>query len=460
MTITLALTTFLILVSASFAKAVDAPIAMDTECSEFINSIEARYKYGWIQVAETPTSSDRISIFYFYKKTASLKNPVIFFNGGPGFTSHGMASSLEISKTKYSGGKNIDIDFIFMDQRGTGCSSRFPVGASPQTIEKLNWYGSAGIVNDAEELRKNLIGSRKWKVFGQSFGGHVVHRYIQMFPKSIVKAYAHGYSEGIADFDFSFARIASQHTIMQSYLKKFPEDRQRLLLLNQYLADASKCFITKDGQGNEVCGYEISSMLISYLGFRNNWEILRADLRHMVPDGEVSTDKVRRFVGNAAATFSIYHGLTPFNEEFFMTKDLALNILGVSDTDRSPMDYDKCIAVYERIQTVYNVKAADILLDECKAPVQFGYRDSIMPVLKAKNVQLVNSISILEIKAKLAETKIPFFLYSGSFDCMVPKELFQNEVKVLGKLVTYTNFPDSGHEGFMSEARVIHDLAN
>lgn len=53
MMLTLALTAFLILVSASFAKAVDAPIAIDTECSEFINSIEAKYKYGWIQVAET-----------------------------------------------------------------------------------------------------------------------------------------------------------------------------------------------------------------------------------------------------------------------------------------------------------------------------------------------------------------------------------------------------------------------
>lgn len=68
MMLTLALTAFLILVSASFAKAVDAPIAIDTECSEFINSIEARYKYGWIQVAETPTSSDRISIFYLFWK--------------------------------------------------------------------------------------------------------------------------------------------------------------------------------------------------------------------------------------------------------------------------------------------------------------------------------------------------------------------------------------------------------
>ncbi len=68
MMLTLALTAFLILVSASFAKAVDAPIAIDTECSEFINSIEARYKHGWIQVTETPTSSDRISIFYLFWK--------------------------------------------------------------------------------------------------------------------------------------------------------------------------------------------------------------------------------------------------------------------------------------------------------------------------------------------------------------------------------------------------------
>lgn len=63
-------------------------------------------------------------------------------------------------------------------------------------------------------------------------------------------------------------------------------------------------------------------------------------------------------------------------------------------------------------------------------------------------------------KLQLPATEFQFFIYSGSFDCMVPKDLFENKVKVLGKLVTYTNFPDSGHEGFMSEARVIRDLAN
>ena len=75
-------------------------------------------------------------------------------------------------------------------------------------------------------------------------------------------------------------------------------------------------------------------------------------------------------------------------------------------------------------------------------------------------MQLIDIITLQELKNNLSDSKIPFFLYSGSHDCMVPKDLFQNEVKTLGKLVTYYNFTESGHEGFMAEDRVIRDLAN
>ena len=70
------------------AAAGSPPAVLDQECIEFISSIESKYDYGWADVAETPSYSNSIKIFYYYKKTSNLKNPVIFFNGGPGFTSH------------------------------------------------------------------------------------------------------------------------------------------------------------------------------------------------------------------------------------------------------------------------------------------------------------------------------------------------------------------------------------
>ena len=187
--------------------AFDAPISINQECKQFVKSIEQTHNYGWLNVAETPANKNRISVFYFYSKTATLINSVLFFNGGPGLSFQNHFKSLEESKKKAITDKKSDIDFIFMDQRGTGCSSVFPLGIDDHTIEKLKWYGSAGIVRDAEVLRKTLIGQRQWKIFGQSFGGYVVHRYIEMHPEAISKAYVHGYAIGQSEFELSYARI-------------------------------------------------------------------------------------------------------------------------------------------------------------------------------------------------------------------------------------------------------------
>jgi homoserine acetyltransferase len=53
---------------------------------------------------------------------------------------------------------------------------------------------------------------------------------------------------------------------------------------------------------------------------------------------------------------------------------------------------------------------------------------------------------------------LPFHLYSGQKDVMVPTETFREETAVLGARVKYQNFDFSGHEGFYTERQVWDDL--
>lgn len=441
----------------AYALGPATPANLDLECQKFISSIDADYYYKWIDVPETPNSSEMITVFYYYRKAASFKNPVIFFNGGPGYTSHSSADGLEKAKAKLGGNAGLDIDFILMDQRGSGCSTRFPIGASPQAIEKLVWYGSSGIVNDAEAIRKALIGDRKWKVFGQSFGGHVVHRYLKMYPQAISSAHAHGFTEGRSDFDFSYSRVVAEDSVLKSYLKRYPDDGLRLNGLTRLVSDPKKCYL--NAASLEICGYEISAPLFVLLGFRDQWESLHLWLAYMVPASLAVEENVNDYVQKFITSAFVLHKISDIDESYFAQVSVALNFIGLIDSNSTPMDAIKCAAIYKKIESVNKVKQENLLFDPCKAPVQFNYYDQLGSILKSRIPDSdVDFIKLDDIKVNLLSYKIPFFLYSGGMDSLVPKDLFQTEVKFLGSLVRYTNFPGSGHDGYYTESQVLLDL--
>jgi len=84
--------------------------------------------------------------------------PIVFLNGGPGFSSKGYESYAE-ELSKYR-------KVILFDQRGTG-KSRLKTSAEI-SISKM--------VKDLEKLRKHL-GIEKWDVMGHSFGGRYAMYY-------------------------------------------------------------------------------------------------------------------------------------------------------------------------------------------------------------------------------------------------------------------------------------------
>jgi hypothetical protein len=284
-----------------------------------------------------------------------------------------------------------------------------------------------------------------------------VHRYISMYPQSISKALAHGYAIGMTDFDYTFFRILSQNTVLQIFLKNHPEDKIRLKKLNEFLADQKTCF---SNGGEEYCGYEISMALVGLLGFQNNWPTLHTWILNMVPKDRVLESGVQTFVSRHMKHGVTYHNYKGINDTSFTNQIIALNLFGVIDSNTTPIDTDKCAKIYARLETNYKLKKSDLLLNECQAPMQFGFKDSMNDILRSKvNTQQIRYVELRDVQAKLLQFKIPFNLYSGSLDAYLPKELFKLEVTTLGSSVKYFNFSRSGHEGFSIENQVFLDLA-
>lgn len=112
-------------------------------CKNFIASLPSDYMSGFVEAPEDPNdkSSPSLQIFY-YGKIFSGVTPVAFFNGGP--TSSSWGSYGVLSKAQKSNADYAKVPFIFIDQRGTGCSTPYPAVNSLEDLDRLkNWASTA-----------------------------------------------------------------------------------------------------------------------------------------------------------------------------------------------------------------------------------------------------------------------------------------------------------------------------
>lgn len=423
-------------------------------CQDFINEIKAEYTYGWIKTQEEPdqNKSPMVEVFYYYKKGSSLKNPVIFFNGGPGFDSHSSYDRLERNKDKFGA----QLDFIFLDQRGTGCSGNgFAMGSSKETIRKLSWYTSKGIVYDAEILRQTLLGNQgKWKIFGQSFGAYIVYRYLELYPTYVTAAYAHGNAANVSDQERLFNRILGQQQVLEKFIKNNPKDSVRLKVLAQHLADPNRCITFGLHQ---ACGYEIMGPLVGMLSFRDQWIYLCAELNLIVPYNAVDEINLQDFGKRYLSNMNDYKKETTLSDVIYST--MFLNLSGLYDWDNLPVNKNSCLQAIDAAAKKLKTTSDKFILNECMAPIQFGYVDQFTQALK-KEVEFLGTqfVDMNRVADSIRSLSIPLYVYAGVLDTIIPPTLFENQNKILGSLDQYTTFENSGHEGYYSELKVYRDL--
>lgn len=157
----------------------------------------------------------------------------LWLQGGPGFE---VSAPQDNAVTAFLTEKSFQV--LYLDQRGTGLSSAITaetlalVSKDPkEQAEYLTHFRAPQIVQDAEAIRKALIGSEKWGVFGQSFGGFTALTYLSFYPAGLREVFATG---GMAPItapgpDDVYKRLYKQVEARNAvFFKKYPGDAERI----------------------------------------------------------------------------------------------------------------------------------------------------------------------------------------------------------------------------------------
>lgn len=197
---------------------------------------EKKYPYGHIstklEISPADVHADKFSsdrkVFYFVRPANRENAPyLVFFNGGPG-----MAASEMYTRFNYEGFLP-NYNVVFFDQRGTGLS----FDSASVALSDLKYFSARQITCDAELIRQQVLGKdSKWIIFGQSYGGVILRKYLELFPQSVEVAISHG--SGI--YDGVAVAIETEKGLMNRwkvFFEKYPEGKRIIEKLSAELTD-------------------------------------------------------------------------------------------------------------------------------------------------------------------------------------------------------------------------------
>lgn len=422
-----------------------AKIFKKNECEAFRNTLPKKWIQGFVEVPEdyNDLNSKKIKVFY-YGQLFSNGTPTVFFNGGPGANSHGTYSALS---EKYE----TPLSVILIDQRGTGCSAPYPNGNTEEVIKRLSHYGSTEIVLDAEKIKINLIGTKKWNIFGQSYGGYIVHRYLLVAPQSVNATFAHAAAIGVSGPEIMKNRVFAQLRVLKEYLSWYPTDRERFNVLIEYLKP-NICFKTNSENAPKICGLSLLFFFQELIASQSQWSFAHSWLEQLVNDKTVNRD-----------------GLVNFQKKFVSPEEISREFIagytiGWIELNYMEATFEMCYRLQLDLKAAGPEKDLGFLQD-C-APILQAGKTAEMSVeqgnllMKIMNLKK-KDLSVSKLRKTLQRYKLlNFYLYSGQLDPLVPSESFEHEVTQLRGLANfhYTNFMFSGHGGFRTEQKAWADL--
>lgn len=125
---------------------------------------------------------------------------------------------------------------VLLDQRGTGRSSRVDgrvISSFPDAktaADYLARFRQDAIVADAEHLRAEVYGGRRWATLGQSYGGFLTLAYLSRHPEALTACYVTG---GLAGLDATAEDVYARTFRRQlerdaEFDRAFPGDRDVL----------------------------------------------------------------------------------------------------------------------------------------------------------------------------------------------------------------------------------------
>ena len=155
---------------------------------------------------------------------------LLYLQGGPGQESP--RPSVTPSNPSWLTRALRDYRVVLLDQRGTGRSTPYggtAVGDPEDEARYLSRFRADAIVRDAELLRRAL-GTDRWSLLGQSFGGFCTLHYLSTAATSVREAYLTGGLPpvGRPPEDVYAATYDRMRTLTARLWERFPGDRDRL----------------------------------------------------------------------------------------------------------------------------------------------------------------------------------------------------------------------------------------
>lgn len=208
---------------------------------------------------ENGVKNRELEIFYLVRK-GKLKNApyLIFFNGGPGI-------AFSDAFLNYDGYKNFlpEFNIVFMDQRGTGFSTK-----PNDNLYEYQYFTSRYICHDANKIRETILGkNKKWIVFGQSFGGHLVRKYLELYCENALIGVSHGYGE-CTPVTMKKNIELQLYRQVENYFKKYPNDKLMLEKIKNKLAETDSI-----GKIRKVYGKDIFDIFAFFFSINSDEKI-------------------------------------------------------------------------------------------------------------------------------------------------------------------------------------------
>lgn len=165
---------------------------------------------------------------------------LVFFQGGPGFGSPRPGGAGGWIKRALR-----EFRVLLLDQRGTGLSTPLTaqtlrhLGSAAAQADYLQHFRADNIVRDAEAIRRQLIGEKRWSVLGQSFGGFCAMRYLSAAPEALTEVLITGGIPPLARPTDDIYRATYPRVIAKNrrYYERYPDDVARVRDIVRYLHD-------------------------------------------------------------------------------------------------------------------------------------------------------------------------------------------------------------------------------
>lgn len=361
-----------------------------------------------------------IKTFYYGFFSSNNKKTIFFLNGGPGRDSHSVFALMKDRLLKHK------LNFFFIDQRGTGCSSSYPI-LTEENISKLINYDSENIAKDIFLIQKKL-NLKKIILFAQSYGGNIAFRYLQLYPELISHIVTHGSTLEKKSTSMT-PRLLSQHRISELYLKKFPEDKVKILRIRNKIKD-DLCF---SDSLSRICGKNIVDSSVIALGFTTEWEALHKWITELdKTQGFEFLKLLKRF-----ASYFVF-------ESYLPPQAILASVL--NQYESSNENQDECEVAKIELQKK-NLSYDELLFNECRffSSLQQKFLTQVV------EIQNKNPFDLKRLSLKLTKFKIPFYVFASQKDNFVPIESFDEQKKIFGPLMHYKILNSSGHDGFYTE---------